>query len=75
MQLSRIDQSQAPLCLETSAASGTNGFSISPDGSAIYVALAVADGTDIGIMPVPQTASRPLLGVLKWLPALGKPDS
>ncbi len=75
VQLSRIDQSQAPRCLEANAASTTNGFSVSPDGDAVYVALAVADGTDIGIMPVPETASWPLFGVLKWLPALGKPDS
>lgn len=75
VQLSRLDQSQAPRCLEVRAASATNGFSVAPDGDAVYVALAVSDGTDIGIMPVPESASRPSLGVLKWLPALGKPDS
>ncbi|MGX9720998.1 winged helix-turn-helix domain-containing protein [Stenotrophomonas acidaminiphila] len=75
VQMSRLDQSQAPRCLEASAAGSTNGFSVSPDGSAIYVALAVSDGTDIGVMPVPERSSRPLLGVLKWLPALRKPDS
>ena len=75
VQLSRLDQSQAPRCLEVRAASATNGFSVAPDGDAVYVALAVSDGTDIGIMPVPESASRPSLGVLKWLPVLGKPDS
>lgn len=75
VQLSRLDQSQPPRCLEARAAGTTNGFSVAPDGAAVYVALAVADGTDIGIMPVPESISRPSFGVLKWLPALGKPDS
>ncbi|WP_413975181.1 winged helix-turn-helix domain-containing protein [Stenotrophomonas acidaminiphila] len=75
VQLSRLDQSQPPRCLEARAAGTTNGFSVAPDGAAVYVALAVSDGTDIGIMPVPESASRPSLGVLKWLPVLGKPDS
>ena len=69
------DLPEASRCLETRASSATNGFSIAPDGSAVYMALAVADGTDIGVMPVPETSSRPLLGILKWLPLLGKLDS
>ena len=75
MQLSRLDQTQPPRCLEARAAAATNGFSVAPDGAAVYVRLAVSDGTDIGIMPVPEAPSRPSLGVLKWLPLLGKPDS
>jgi DNA-binding winged helix-turn-helix (wHTH) protein/Tol biopolymer transport system component len=75
VQLSRLDAPQAPRCLEARASSATNGFSMAPDGSAAYMALTVADGTDIGVMPVPQAPSQALLGVLKWLPLLGKPDS
>ncbi len=75
VQLSRLDQTQPPRCLEARAAAATNGFSVAPDGAAVYVPLAVSDGTDIGIMPVPEAPSRPSLGVLKWLPLLGKPDS
>jgi len=75
VQLSRLDLPEASRCLETRASSATNGFSMAPDGSAVYMALAVADGTDIGVMPVPETSSRPLLGILKWLPLLGKLDS
>lgn len=75
VRLSRLDQPDASRCLEPKVTSSTNGFSMAPDGSAIYVALAVADGTDIGVMPTPESAPRALLGVLKWLPALVKPDS
>ena len=75
VQLTRLDRPDASRCLETMAASATNGFSVAPDGAVVYLALTVADGTDIGVMPVPETSPRPLLGVLKWLPALGKSDS
>jgi len=75
VRLSRLDLVEDARCLEAGAASATNGFSMAPDGTAVYAALAVADGTDIGVMPVPKSASRPLLGLLKWLPALEKPDS
>jgi Tol biopolymer transport system component/DNA-binding winged helix-turn-helix (wHTH) protein len=41
-------------CLDPERLGTGNGFSASPDGSAVYVALAVADGSDIGIMSLPE---------------------
>ena len=41
-------------CLDADRLSAGNGFSAQPDGSALYVALAVADGADIGVMPLPE---------------------
>ena len=64
-----------PRCLQSDAAAGSNGLSMAPGGEAIYVSLALADGTDIGVMPVPADPPPLPLGTLKWLPVLGKPDS
>lgn len=44
-------------CLDAERLGTGNGFSASPDGSAVYVALAVADGSDIGIMSLPEPTS------------------
>ena len=41
-------------CLDADRLGTGNGFSASPDGRAVYVALAVADGSDIGLMSLPQ---------------------
>ncbi|MCG8277690.1 winged helix-turn-helix domain-containing protein [Stenotrophomonas sp. NLF4-10] len=62
-------------CLHADASAGSNGLSLAPDGDAAYVALAVNDGTNIGVMPVPKEHLKLPLGVLKWLPQLGKSDS
>lgn len=40
----------APLCLDQSRRAAVNGFSVSPRGDAIYVALVEWDGADIGYM-------------------------
>lgn len=42
-------------CLDADRLGTGNGFSASPDGKAVYVALAVADGADIGVMSLPVT--------------------
>ena len=77
VRLSRLDgpEQVRRRCLEPDASSSNNGLSISPDGGAAYIALAVSDGTDIGVMDVPDERPASLLGVLKWLPALRKMDS
>ncbi|MNV14531.1 hypothetical protein D3C71_1052180 [compost metagenome] len=41
-------------CLDQDRLSAGNGFSAHPDGSALYLALAVADGADIGVMALPD---------------------
>jgi Tol biopolymer transport system component/DNA-binding winged helix-turn-helix (wHTH) protein len=41
-------------CLDADRLSAGNGFSAQADGSALYVALAVADGADIGVMELPE---------------------
>ncbi len=53
---SRIDAgaTRTEHCLDADRLSAGNGFSAHPDGSALYVALAVADGADIGVMPLPE---------------------
>jgi hypothetical protein len=44
----------AEYCLDADRLSAGNGFSAQPDGSALYLALAVADGADIGVMTLPE---------------------
>ncbi|NUO74453.1 MAG: biopolymer transporter Tol [Lysobacter sp.] len=47
-----------PLCLDQSRRAAVNGFSVSPRGDAVYVALVEWDGADIGYMdllPAPKT--------------------
>lgn len=44
----------AGYCLDTHRLSAGNGFSAQPDGSALYLALAVTDGADIGVMTLPE---------------------
>ncbi|WP_313243385.1 winged helix-turn-helix domain-containing protein [Stenotrophomonas sp.] len=41
-------------CLDRARLSAGNGFSANAGGDAVYVALAVADGADIGVMPLPR---------------------
>jgi Tol biopolymer transport system component/DNA-binding winged helix-turn-helix (wHTH) protein len=59
----------AEYCLDTERLSAGNGFSAQPDGSALYLALAVADGADIGVMTMPEPP-RPVFSsisnVLFW---------
>lgn len=76
-QLSAIDGSTHGVsqCLDATRFSSSNGLSLAPDGSAAFIALAVADGADIGVMPVPKPPPRGLLGIAKWLPLLGKEPS
>ncbi len=53
---SRISAAAARVeyCLDQDRLSAGNGFSAHPDGSALYLALAVADGADIGVMALPD---------------------
>lgn len=74
-QLTAIEQPGQSRCLDERRYGSRNGLSMAPDGSAVYVALAIADGTDIGLMSVPEPAARPSIGVAKWLPWLRKPLS
>lgn len=41
-------------CLDADRLSAGNGFSAQSNGSALFVALAVADGADIGVMNLPE---------------------
>ena len=41
-------------CLDRQRLSAGNGLSASADGNALFVALAVSDGADIGVMQLPQ---------------------
>lgn len=50
-------------CLDAQRLSAGNGFSAQPDGSALYLALAVADGADIGVMTLPEPA-RPVFSLV-----------
>lgn len=54
----RISDRDSPAhCLDPDRSAAANGFSVQPDGNALYVALAVADGAGIGLMPLPAPAS------------------
>jgi len=54
-------------CLDATRFSAGNGLSLAPDGSAVFIALATADNTDIGVMRVPLRAPRRVMGLAKWL--------
>lgn len=54
------------MCLDADRLSAGNGFSAEPDGSALYLALAVADGADIGVMTLPEPA-RPVFSMVSNL--------
>lgn len=66
--LLRLAEDAPPLsrCLDAQRLSTGNGFSASPDGSELYVALAVNDGSDIGVMTLPESDSD-------LFPAFAKP--
>ncbi|HVJ37530.1 MAG TPA: winged helix-turn-helix domain-containing protein [Stenotrophomonas sp.] len=65
----------AGACLSADQFSTTNGFSISRQDGALYVAIATSDGAGIGFMSLPK-APAPTIGVLtKLLYRLGKPSS
>lgn len=54
--LLRITEGAAPVqrCLDANRLSAGNGFSSTADGAALYLAMAVSDGADIGVMPLPE---------------------
>lgn len=66
-QFSSLVQPATSQCLDAKRFSSSNGLSVAPDGSAVFVALAVADGGDIGVMRLPKRAPRRIMGVAKWL--------
>ena len=66
-RLNRLDRELPPHCLSSDADVANNGFSVAPSGTEVHVALAVSDGTDIGVMAVPSTPARPLLGFFRLL--------
>jgi hypothetical protein len=49
-------QEDAGRCLDAQRLSASNGLSASADGTALFVALAVSDGADIGVMRLPEKA-------------------
>jgi Tol biopolymer transport system component/DNA-binding winged helix-turn-helix (wHTH) protein len=65
-QFSSLVHNRAAQCLDAERASSSNGLSLAPDGSAVFVALAIADGGDIGVMRLPKRAPRRIMGVAKW---------
>ena len=52
-------------CLDAERLSASNGFSAGPGGEALYLALAVADGTDIGVMSLPERIPSLFPGFVK----------
>lgn len=59
------DARAPPRCLDQSRRSAVNGFSLSPRGDAIYLALADWDGADIGFMELPEEPKTMVPGWLK----------
>ncbi|WNH53344.1 winged helix-turn-helix domain-containing protein [Stenotrophomonas oahuensis] len=59
-------------CLDPDRLSTSNGFSAQPDGSALYLPLAVADGADIGVMTLPESPRPMFLSVSNLLFWKGK---
>ncbi len=57
-------QPPSVLCLDQSRRSAINGYSLSPRGDAVYLALSKWDGADIGYMELPE---EPKTFVPGWL--------
>jgi len=60
--LVRLQAGEPPqrICLDAQRLATSNGFSTSSDGTILFVALAVSDGADIGVMslpPLPEDAA------------------
>lgn len=66
-QLSSLERGGVGQCLDARRFSSGNGLSLAPDGNAVFVALSIADGGDIGVMRLPKRAPRRIMGVTKWL--------
>ncbi|MNI58863.1 hypothetical protein D3C73_1139940 [compost metagenome] len=45
---------EAERCLDAQRLSAGNGLSASADGNSLYLALAISDGADIGVMRLPE---------------------
>ncbi len=54
-------------CVARQRLSSGSSFSASPDGASLYVAMAVTDGSDIGVMNVPKTMPDLLPDIIKPL--------
>jgi len=54
-------------CLDSERLSTGNGFGVSAAGNRVVIPLAVVDGTDIGLMEVPETPVPGVSGVIKLL--------
>ncbi len=67
--LQRLTTDAEPLtrCLDARRLSSGNGFSTSVDGSDLYVALAVSDGADVGVMQLPESAGEVFPAFIKPL--------
>ncbi len=74
-QLTVLGSLERSRCLDAGRFSSGNGLSLAPDGQAAFVALAVTDSSDIGLMPAPQRHAWTPMGVAKWLPWLRKAPS
>jgi Tol biopolymer transport system component/DNA-binding winged helix-turn-helix (wHTH) protein len=59
-------------CLDPDRLSTGNGFSVQPDGNAVYLPLAVADGADIGVMTLPERPRPTFLSIANLLFWKGK---
>lgn len=66
-RLSAIAGDGSSQCLDATRFSAGNGLSLAPDGSAVFIALALTDTADIGMMRIPQRAPRRVMGLAKWL--------
>lgn len=54
-------------CLDAERLSASNGLSASVDGNDLYLALAVSDGADIGVMHLPKQTPMLFPAFSKWL--------
>ncbi|WP_257644086.1 winged helix-turn-helix domain-containing protein [Luteimonas salinisoli] len=62
-------------CLDPTRLGSTNGFSTDPRTGAVYVSLAVDDGSDIAFHELPEAPGSLLSEFSNWLKFLGKPAS
>ncbi|KAF1014680.1 MAG: Protein TolB [Stenotrophomonas maltophilia] len=76
-QLVRLLNPQPPVarCLDAGRHSASNGFIASADGSELFLAMAVSDGADIGVMRLPERPRAPFSVISNTLMWKGKNPS
>ena len=73
-RISAVAQAESR-CLDADRLSAGNGFSTMADGNRLLLSLAVTDGADVAVMPLPKSDEIGLTAIVKPLIVKGNPGS